>query len=183
MKADVPFDRLAQLFNVNTFVVSQVNPHVVPFLADAAYDYLLAGAGGAGSLLSQASNPAPRGKGTLLHRVEEELRHDVSVSVSVLAKNEIKMFKCQFIFPGYQSARDIVLSWRVCTLLDNLVSRLPSFAGVRPPSQIGPPRIASATFRTRRGRPLQAEVRGKHTHTHTHTCIEVLGTRTIVYGM
>ena len=83
----VPFDRLAQLFNVNTFVVSQVNPHVVPFLADAAYDYLLAGAGGAGSLLSQASNPAPRGKGTLLHRVEEELRHDVSVSVTILAKN------------------------------------------------------------------------------------------------
>lgn len=29
---DLPMSRLAELFNVNHFIVSQVNPHVVPFL-------------------------------------------------------------------------------------------------------------------------------------------------------
>jgi TAG lipase / steryl ester hydrolase / phospholipase A2 / LPA acyltransferase len=30
---DLPMNRLAEMFNVNHFIVSQVNPHVVPFLA------------------------------------------------------------------------------------------------------------------------------------------------------
>jgi TAG lipase/steryl ester hydrolase/phospholipase A2/LPA acyltransferase len=30
--ADVPMKRLSELFNVNHFIVSQVNPHVAPFL-------------------------------------------------------------------------------------------------------------------------------------------------------
>ena len=30
---DIPMTRLAEMFNVNHFIVSQVNPHVVPFLA------------------------------------------------------------------------------------------------------------------------------------------------------
>jgi TAG lipase / steryl ester hydrolase / phospholipase A2 / LPA acyltransferase len=36
---DLPMTRLAEMFNVNHFIVSQVNPHVVPFLAreDAPY--------------------------------------------------------------------------------------------------------------------------------------------------
>jgi hypothetical protein len=33
--ADLPFDRLAELFNANYFIVSQVNPHVIPFLTSA----------------------------------------------------------------------------------------------------------------------------------------------------
>ena len=33
INADLPMQRLAELFNVNNFVVSQVNPHVNPFIA------------------------------------------------------------------------------------------------------------------------------------------------------
>lgn len=33
VQSDLPMDRLSELFNVNHFIVSQVNPHVVPFLA------------------------------------------------------------------------------------------------------------------------------------------------------
>lgn len=36
---DLPMTRLAEMFNVNHFIVSQVNPHVVPFLSKE--DYLL----------------------------------------------------------------------------------------------------------------------------------------------
>lgn len=30
---DLPMQRMSELFNVNTFIVSQVNPYVVPFLS------------------------------------------------------------------------------------------------------------------------------------------------------
>lgn len=33
--SDLPMDQLSQLFNVNHFVVSQVNPHIVPFVVDS----------------------------------------------------------------------------------------------------------------------------------------------------
>ncbi len=32
--------RLSELFNVNTFIVSQVNPHIVPFVSVSAGDVL-----------------------------------------------------------------------------------------------------------------------------------------------
>lgn len=32
--ADLPLQRLSELFNVNLFIVSQVNPHVIPFISD-----------------------------------------------------------------------------------------------------------------------------------------------------
>jgi TAG lipase / steryl ester hydrolase / phospholipase A2 / LPA acyltransferase len=31
--SDLPMKRLSELFNVNTFIVSQVNPHVCPFVS------------------------------------------------------------------------------------------------------------------------------------------------------
>ena len=31
--SDLPMERLTELFNINTFIVSQVNPHVCPFLS------------------------------------------------------------------------------------------------------------------------------------------------------
>lgn len=32
--ADLPMERLSEIFNVNTFIVSQVNPYVIPFITD-----------------------------------------------------------------------------------------------------------------------------------------------------
>ena len=34
MSCDLPMQRISELFNVNTFIVSQVNPHTVPFIWD-----------------------------------------------------------------------------------------------------------------------------------------------------
>jgi len=31
LEFDLPMNRLSELFNVNHFIVSQVNPHVIPF--------------------------------------------------------------------------------------------------------------------------------------------------------
>jgi TAG lipase/steryl ester hydrolase/phospholipase A2/LPA acyltransferase len=35
--ADLPLKRMAELFNINTFIVSQVNPHVCPFISADGY--------------------------------------------------------------------------------------------------------------------------------------------------
>lgn len=34
LMGDLPMRRLSELFNVNTFLVSQVNPHIVPFISE-----------------------------------------------------------------------------------------------------------------------------------------------------
>jgi len=33
MAGDLPMKRISELFNINTFIVSQVNPYVVPFIS------------------------------------------------------------------------------------------------------------------------------------------------------
>ncbi|PSN63193.1 patatin-domain-containing protein [Corynespora cassiicola Philippines] len=69
---DLPMTRLAEMFNVNHFIVSQVNPHVVPFLAkeeenigaEAQHNSAFsAGPGWINSLASLA-------KGEALHRLQ-----------------------------------------------------------------------------------------------------------------
>ncbi|KAL5391000.1 hypothetical protein DPSP01_001496 [Paraphaeosphaeria sporulosa] len=70
---DLPMTRLAEMFNVNHFIVSQVNPHVVPFLAKEEHDI--------GAEVQQQNsafsagpgwmhNMASFAKGEALHRLE-----------------------------------------------------------------------------------------------------------------
>lgn len=66
---DLPMTRLAEMWNVNHFIVSQVNPHVVPFLAreedaaaSASSSFLSAGADWVHALANLA-------KGEALHRM------------------------------------------------------------------------------------------------------------------
>lgn len=69
---DLPMTRLAEMFNVNHFIVSQVNPHVVPFLAkeeeviaaEAQNTVLPSGPG----WISIAASLA---RGEVLHRLQE----------------------------------------------------------------------------------------------------------------
>jgi len=37
VESDLPMQRLSELFNINHFIVSQVNPHAIPFLQDLRY--------------------------------------------------------------------------------------------------------------------------------------------------
>jgi TAG lipase/steryl ester hydrolase/phospholipase A2/LPA acyltransferase len=41
VQADLPMQRLSELFNINHFIVSQVNPHVVPFISSASSTHTL----------------------------------------------------------------------------------------------------------------------------------------------
>lgn len=69
---DIPMTRLAEMFNVNHFIVSQVNPHVVPFLAKEE-ESIAAQAQGSTSTAAGASawlhNMTTLAKGEALHRM------------------------------------------------------------------------------------------------------------------
>lgn len=41
VQADLPMQRLSELFNINHFIVSQCNPHVVPFVSSASSSHSL----------------------------------------------------------------------------------------------------------------------------------------------
>jgi TAG lipase/steryl ester hydrolase/phospholipase A2/LPA acyltransferase len=68
---DLPMTRLSEMFNVNHFIVSQVNPHVVPFLAkeeDIIAPETQGAALSAGS--GWMSNAASLARGEVLHRLQ-----------------------------------------------------------------------------------------------------------------
>ena len=50
MRADLPMQRLSQLFHVSQFIVSQVNPHIAPFVEGAQAKLQRSGSGVAASL-------------------------------------------------------------------------------------------------------------------------------------
>lgn len=70
---DLPMTRLAEMFNVNHFIVSQVNPHVVPFLAKE--EELFASEAHRNTVLPAGpgwvSTAASLAKGEVLHRLQE----------------------------------------------------------------------------------------------------------------
>lgn len=70
---DLPMTRLAEMFNVNHFIVSQVNPHVVPFLAreDAPYTTAPGSRGQSpGGHLDWTYAVTQLAKGEALHRMQ-----------------------------------------------------------------------------------------------------------------
>jgi TAG lipase/steryl ester hydrolase/phospholipase A2/LPA acyltransferase len=70
INADLPMQRLAELFNVNNFIVSQVNPHVNPFIASHEIN----------------SNPGRNNTRTLSQHIEYLLNIDVQHRCRKLAK-------------------------------------------------------------------------------------------------
>ncbi|KAI4131129.1 MAG: hypothetical protein LQ341_006386, partial [Variospora aurantia] len=66
---DIPITRLAEMFNVNHFIVSQVNPHVVPFLKEE--DSLTQDA----QLSSYTASAAPSWLQSATHLAKDEALH------------------------------------------------------------------------------------------------------------
>ncbi|KAF2270934.1 patatin-domain-containing protein, partial [Lojkania enalia] len=83
---DLPMTRLAEMFNVNHFVVSQVNPHVVPFLAKEE-EVISAEAQEASAISASPTwihNLAHLAKGEALHRLQ--VLSDIGVLPNYLTK-------------------------------------------------------------------------------------------------
>ncbi|SLM39991.1 patatin family [Lasallia pustulata] len=91
---DIPMTRLAEMFNVNHFIVSQVNPHVVPFLAKEE-DLIAQEAQQSSSTISAGptwfNSIAHMAKGEALHRMRVTAEmgvfsNSLSKAVSVLSQ-------------------------------------------------------------------------------------------------
>jgi TAG lipase/steryl ester hydrolase/phospholipase A2/LPA acyltransferase len=67
---DLPMTRLSEMFNVNHFIVSQVNPHVVPFLSKED---------GPINELQQGLSFVPRWVNTMTHLAKDEVLHRMNV--------------------------------------------------------------------------------------------------------
>lgn len=67
---DLPMTRLSEMFNVNHFIVSQVNPHVVPFLPKED---------GPSKDPEQGSSFIPRWMNTMTHLAKDEVLHRMTV--------------------------------------------------------------------------------------------------------
>ena len=76
LQGDLPMDRLGRLHNVNHFIVSQTNPHVVPLLGSGA-------AGPRGALLSDLGVAVARAQASaVLDTVRRRVRSDTLRSVA-----------------------------------------------------------------------------------------------------
>lgn len=67
---DLPMTRLSEMFNVNHFIVSQVNPHVVPFLPKED---------GPTNHAEQSSSFIPRWMNTMTHLAKDEVLYRMTV--------------------------------------------------------------------------------------------------------
>lgn len=67
---DLPMTRLSEMFNVNHFIVSQVNPHVVPFLPKED---------GPDNHPEQGPSFIPRWMNTMTHLAKDEILHRMTV--------------------------------------------------------------------------------------------------------
>lgn len=67
---DLPMTRLSEMFNVNHFIVSQVNPHVVPFLPKET---------GPQTETDVGSSFVPRWMSTMTHLAKDEVLHRMNV--------------------------------------------------------------------------------------------------------
>lgn len=67
---DLPMTRLSEIFNVNHFIVSQVNPHVVPFLPKDE---------GPNDDTGPEAKPSPGWLHTMTHLAKEEVLHRMTV--------------------------------------------------------------------------------------------------------
>ncbi|KAJ5543302.1 hypothetical protein N7535_005730 [Penicillium sp. DV-2018c] len=67
---DLPMTRLSEMFNVNHFIVSQVNPHVVPFLPKEV---------GPREDMDEGSSLIPRWMNTMTHLAKDEVLHRMNV--------------------------------------------------------------------------------------------------------
>lgn len=67
---DLPMTRLSEMFNVNHFIVSQVNPHVVPFLPKDA---------GPSISRRHESHSVPRWLNAVTHLARDEVLHRMTV--------------------------------------------------------------------------------------------------------
>ena len=108
---DLPMLRLARLHNCNHYIVSQTNPHIVPFMTDAApkrglipLARELASSGSRGALTLARTHMDPYGAGRVLNKIDNITRQRYSGDVNIFPRQSPRQLLGMFANP---SAADI----------------------------------------------------------------------------
>jgi TAG lipase/steryl ester hydrolase/phospholipase A2/LPA acyltransferase len=104
---DLPMLRLARLHNCNHYIVSQTNPHIVPFMSDNApkrgllpLARELASSGSRGALTMARAHMDPYGAGRVLNKIDNITRQKYSGDVNIFPRHSPKQLLNMFANPS-----------------------------------------------------------------------------------
>jgi len=115
LSSDLPMLRLARLHNCNHYIVSQTNPHIVPFMKDRAPQ--LGVWPFAKALLSSSSRNAlelarhhmdPYGSGRLVHKMAGVIRQRYSGDVNIVPRHSPRQLMKMFSNPSVDDIRRFI---------------------------------------------------------------------------
>ena len=103
---DLPMLRLARLHNCNHYIVSQTNPHIVPFMSDTApkrgllpLARELASSGSRGALALARTHMDPYGAGRVLNKIDNITKQKYSGDVNIFPRQSPRQLLGMFANP------------------------------------------------------------------------------------
>jgi predicted acylesterase/phospholipase RssA len=115
LSSDMPMLRLARLHNVNHYIVSQTNPHIVPFMSDelpkrglAPLARELLTASSRGALALARKHIDPYGAGRALNKFDNILKQRYSGDVNVFPKHSPAQLLKMFANPSAEDIRRFI---------------------------------------------------------------------------
>ncbi|HUP91760.1 MAG TPA: DUF3336 domain-containing protein [Solimonas sp.] len=115
LSSDLPMLRLARLHNVNHYIVSQTNPHIVPFMSDKAQKRGLAPLaaellkhGGGGALKLARKHLDPYGGGRVIAKLDNVVRQRYSGDVNIFPRHTPRQLMGTFSNPSQEDIRQFI---------------------------------------------------------------------------
>ncbi|HVT35534.1 MAG TPA: DUF3336 domain-containing protein [Nevskiaceae bacterium] len=107
LSADLPMLRTARLHNVNHYIVSQTNPHIVPFMSDklpstglAPLARELVAHGGRGALKLARKHLDPYGGGRVINKVDNIVKQRYSGDINIFPRQTPRQLLNMFANPS-----------------------------------------------------------------------------------
>jgi TAG lipase/steryl ester hydrolase/phospholipase A2/LPA acyltransferase len=121
LSSDLPMLRLARLHNINHYIVSQTNPHIVPFMAQidreqsqrrglAPLAAELVKNSGTGALRLARKHLDPYGGGRMLHKIDNIVRQRYSGDINLYPRSTPQRFLRVFSNPGAEDIQRYIRS-------------------------------------------------------------------------
>lgn len=115
LSSDLPMLRLARLHNVNHYIVSQTNPHIVPFMTDklrkrglAPLARELVASSGRNALALARNHIDPYGAGRIINKLDNVIRQRYSGDVNVFPRHTPAHLLRMFSNPSTEDIRRFI---------------------------------------------------------------------------
>ena len=115
LSSDLPMLRIARLHNVNHYIVSQTNPHIVPFMSDKVprtglgpLARELVSHGGRGALTLARKHLDPYGGGRVIHKVDNLVKQRYSGDINVFPRQTPRQLLNMFANPSADEIQNYI---------------------------------------------------------------------------